>query len=333
MKTLEAIKASVVIPFWNGIPLLLEAISSVIAQSHRNVEIILVDDGSTDDLTKLFEVIDADKRIRYFKQENQGPSIARNFGLKQSSGKYVAFLDADDLYSSEKIEEQIAFMEANSLSFSHTNYERISFNGDALSEAQKESTITAANKIEWIYPQIIEMCPIATPTVMVTKEAIGALSFKDNLRIGEDICLWIELARLYPVGLLAKPLTKVRVSQSSHAYHPEKGAQGDLNIAQYLIKDPHHSEHKQEIAILINNIALTLAKRINADPEVIEKLLILTRKELESLPTVQPIPYKKEAINFADVEGYFVGQLKPLIPSPVWSFSTRIYRALRGLVR
>jgi len=321
-----------VIPFWNGIPLLLEAINSVIAQSHKNIEIILVDDGSTDELTQLFEVIDTDKRICYFRQENQGPSIARNFGLKNSGGKYVAFLDADDLYAPEKIEEQIAFMEANSLSVSYTNYEQISFNGDVLSEAQEEPTIPAINKIERIYPQIIEMCPIATPTVMVTREAISVLSFKENLRIGEDICLWIELARLYPIGLLAKPLTKVRVSQSSHAYHPEKGAQGDLNIAQYLIKDPHHSEHKQEIAILINNIALTLARRINADPQVTEKLLILTLKELESLPSPQDIPYQKEVITFADVEGYFVGKLKPLIPAPAWSFSTRIYRAIRGLV-
>lgn len=329
---LSTITVSIIIPFHNNLPLAIESLSSAQAQTHKNIEIILIDDGSSDDLTKLFELIETDERIHYLKQENQGPSAARNFGIKQAGGKYVAFLDADDLYDPEKVAEQIAFMEANTLSFSYTNYQKISFNGTALGEAQKQSTPLATNKIGSIYPQIIEMCPIATPTVMVTREAIKAISFKENLRIGEDICLWIELARLHPVGLLAKPLTKVRVSHDSHAYHPEKGAQGDLNIALYLIKDPHHSKHKKEIAILINNIALTLAKRINADPKVIEKLLILTPKELESLPTAQTIPYQKAAISFADVEGYFVSKLKPLVPSPVWSFSTRIYRAVRGLV-
>lgn len=321
--TLSVITVSVIIPFYNNLPLAIESLCSAQTQTHDNIEIILVDDGSTDDLTRLFELIKADKRIHYFRQENQGPSIARNLGLKHASGKYVAFLDADDLFEPEKIKEQLAFMEAKSLSFSHTAYTKISMSGLPIESSGKEPESKLQNKIEWLYPQIIEMCTIATPTVMALKEVFTSSRFKEGLKSGEDICLWIEVARNYEIGYIVKPLTKVRVSAESHAYNLDKSVEGDLNIALHLIKDPYHSQNKKELAKLINNISLSLAKQSGNYPTSLIEISSTSDSQLSH----NQAPPKSISLN--DVEGFFVQKLKARIPSPIWRISTKVYRLFK----
>ena len=122
---LASIKVSIVIPFYNRIGYLVEAIASAQAQTHANVEIILVDDGSSESIEALTPIIQADQRIAYFHQENKGPAAARNHGISQASGKYIAFLDSDDQFEHDKILAQLAFMEKNNLAFSYTNYCRV----------------------------------------------------------------------------------------------------------------------------------------------------------------------------------------------------------------
>src|SRR5689334_23008717 len=98
-------RVSVIVPTFNSARFLCEAIGSVHAQTYKDYEIIIVDDGSTDDTQNV--VKELDKPCKYFYQNNAGPSVARNYGISESSGEFVAFLDADDAWLPGKLEMQI----------------------------------------------------------------------------------------------------------------------------------------------------------------------------------------------------------------------------------
>ena len=105
-------KVSVIIPAYNSSGFIEDALESVFKQTYRNYEVIVVDDGSTD---KSAEIIGSfsDKRIIYIYQENHGVSVARNKGILESKGEYIAFLDSDDLWLPEKLEKQVAILNNN----------------------------------------------------------------------------------------------------------------------------------------------------------------------------------------------------------------------------
>ena len=96
-------KVSIVIPSYNAARYVKEAVDSALAQTYKNVEVIVVDDGSTDGTKKILAPYSESKKIRYIYEENKGLAGARNTGIKNSSGEYVAFLDADDLFCREKL--------------------------------------------------------------------------------------------------------------------------------------------------------------------------------------------------------------------------------------
>jgi glycosyltransferase involved in cell wall biosynthesis len=102
-------KVSVIIPTYNRANLITEAINSVLMQSCKDIEIIVIDDGSTDNTSKVLKTFW--DRIRYIKQKNTGAGAARNRGLKEANGRYIAFLDSDDIWLDFKIELQVAIME------------------------------------------------------------------------------------------------------------------------------------------------------------------------------------------------------------------------------
>lgn len=202
-------KISVIIPFFNRIPLLLEAIQSVLTQSYKNIEVLLVDDGSTEDLTPLQTF--RDPRLHYIHQEHQGVSAARNLGISLASGEYVAFLDSDDLFLPRKLEKQISFMEAHGFAFSHTSYQSIGMEGDL------RKTVNSGLFAGKVFPQILAGCGIATSTVMIKRDILNGRKFKEHNEIGEEVCLWIDIAYNYPIGGINEPLSKVRVGNGTSA--------------------------------------------------------------------------------------------------------------------
>lgn len=104
---------SVVTPTYNRDRFLPDAVASVLAQTSHDLELIIVDDGSTDDTRKVLEPFLADSRVRYFYQENQGQSQARNLALEHAGGEFIAFLDSDDVWAPDKLEKQLAVLKAN----------------------------------------------------------------------------------------------------------------------------------------------------------------------------------------------------------------------------
>jgi glycosyltransferase involved in cell wall biosynthesis len=329
---LASIKVSIVIPFYNRIGYLVEAIASAQAQTHTNVEIILVDDGSSESIEALTPLIQADQRIAYFHQENKGPAAARNHAILKASGKYIAFLDSDDQFEHDKILAQLAFMEKNNLAFSYTNYCRVAPNGTPLNKGM----LSPKTNIESTYPHILTECMIATPTVMVLRSALTHHAFNEHLKIGEDVCMWINLAREMEFGYLGAPLTRVRISSASHSLDPLKSSEGNINIVLFLIKDPNHAMHRKYIAQLLVNTSYLLDPDLNAF-HPIKKLRIIAAlswdraKHLNNLrrEKVERIKSKTHFDNQA-LEGKLVKILKPFFPKKIWRFCTTVYKSLKN---
>lgn len=247
-RTLSSILVSVIIPVYNEPEEAISAFNTIINQTHPNIEIILVDDGSTEDMSELEEAIAKHGTAKLIKQPNQGPAQARNTGWSQAKGDYVAFLDADDLFLTNKIEKQLRFAEENNAAFTHTSYWR---------HGPHKGPMVLHNSGHFggndSFPKIISGCPIATPTVMIRANVFSErYSFPTDIRIGEDVVLWTKLAEKYGLFGLEEPLTIVRAGTTSAAYDPETQIVGLRNILKAFESDPAIASNQHEILKLKN---------------------------------------------------------------------------------
>lgn len=242
------IKVSVIIPFYNRVSDTILAVQSAQKQTHSNIEIIVIDDGSNDDVTPLHKLIKEDSRIKYFRTENRGPAAARNYGIDQASGEYIAFLDSDDSFDPSKIEIQLRYMEEEQLVFSHTSYIQVN------SESNSRLIMNSGEFQGLVYPKIIENCPIATPTVMIQRELMLIHRFPETFYIGEDVCLWIDIASTVKIGGINKALTTINILSQSASQDIEKTMQGVLNISSYLMQNSLHKSYMLDIITLLRTI-------------------------------------------------------------------------------
>ncbi len=243
-QTLSNIKISVVMPVYNRIKLAIEAIDSVIIQTHQTFELIIIDDGSAEDVSLLLKKCKSDPRITYTHTKNKGAAAARNLGVSKATGKYVAFLDSDDLFYPNKLEVQLKYMEDNSWVFSHTSYERINVESKHINFIASGSICNG-----YVFPQIISSCQIATPTVMGATSLFKSNPFPHNMRIGEDVCTWISIASENFIGGIDTALSKIRVSNSSTYFDHGKYALGLINISAFVINDKRFNQFS---SLLIN---------------------------------------------------------------------------------
>ena len=213
---------SVIIPFHNRIDWTLEAVESVKKQTVGDVEIILVDDGSTETISV--------SGVRYLRQEHGGAARARNLGVSVAKGEWIAFLDSDDLFLTTKLARQLAFMQAGGFGLSHTSYRRMGEDGNP-GEVRNSGRLSGN-----LFPGLLTCCPIATPTVMGRAEIFKAYPFPE-LSIGEDVCLWITLASKYDFGGLDESLSLVRVGPGSASVNRKKSAKGLMNIASFILRE------------------------------------------------------------------------------------------------
>lgn len=221
---------SVVIPFRGRVDWLLAAIDSVLRQTFQDFEVIVVDDGSLE--APALDLL-LDHRVRYVRQERRGASAARNRGIALANGKYVAFLDADDLFHSEKLQVQVAVMEANPQHvLSHTSYSRIDAMGTYVEDVASGSFTGA------VYPSIVTSCPIATPTVMVRRDALlaGDLRFDESVDRGEDVIMWVDIARRAGVLGIDRSLSSVRMHGANAALDPSSQFSAGIVILKHAFR-------------------------------------------------------------------------------------------------
>ncbi len=237
---------SVIIPFFNEIELTLRSARSVFMQTHENVELLLVNDGSTEDVSPLEELAAQDPRVRLLHQRNSGPGAARNAGLMYMRGDYVAFLDADDRFLPYKIERQLGQMQEHGALFSHTSY-YVAFPGQMNGLGIWRSGKLGGN----CYPQVIGSCSIAMPTVMLHRALVDeGFAFPIVARTGEDVIAWINLAQRCQLLGLDEPLSVVEWSHTSAALDIFKQIIMLGALVDALERDPAHRMHIEEIGKL-----------------------------------------------------------------------------------
>lgn len=168
-----------------------ESVSSVLAQTYRELELIISIDGMlTDELEDvLAELAEGDARIRTVRSAvNRGPAAARNRGIREARGRYIAILDADDIAMPERLERQIVFMVQTNVDVAGSFYELIDAKGETVGNREVPTSSGAIRRAMALFN------PIANSTVMARTEVLRENAFDESLRYGEDYRLWIQLA-------------------------------------------------------------------------------------------------------------------------------------------
>lgn len=183
-------KISIIIPLYNCAKHLKHTVKAVIKQTHANWEMIIVNDASTDDsLEKAMEFAD-DSRIKILNLEkNAGVGAARNAGIALASGRYVAFLDSDDLWSNDKLEKQLAFMQKNSAAISHTGYAFINEKGSVLSQGN----VRVDRDVD--LEKYLKTTQVGMSSVMYDRKQIHNLAFPTERELCEDAKTWVSLMK------------------------------------------------------------------------------------------------------------------------------------------
>lgn len=180
---LEDDLVSVIMPSYNASKYIEAAIKSVQSQTYKKWELIIVDDCSTDNTLDIINSI-RDYRIRIYKNEqNSGAAISRNKALREAKGRWIAFLDSDDIWVSEKIEKQLTYMKENNYAFTYTDY-RIQLNGNWLPYVN-----TSPNKID--KRRMYNYCYFSTITVMYDQTKVGLIQIAD-LKKNNDYAMWLQ---------------------------------------------------------------------------------------------------------------------------------------------
>lgn len=197
---------SIIMPTYNCGRFIAESINSVLAQTYTNWELLIVDDCSADNTAEVVALF-KDPRIHYQRNErNSGAAVTRNTALRLAKGKYIAFLDSDDLWLPEKLERQIAFMEKNGYAFSYTNYEEID-------DTSKPTGINISGPKHVTKFGMYAFCWPGCLTVMYDASKVGLIQIED-IKKNNDYAMWIKVSQKADCYLLDENLAKYRRGRS-----------------------------------------------------------------------------------------------------------------------
>ena len=210
---------SIITPSYNSSKFIEECVSSVLSQTYTNWELLIVDDCSKDNSRDIIsELADKDERIKsIFLKKNIGAASARNIAIKKAKGKYIAFLDSDDLWESVKLEKQLLFMNENDIAFSFSTYQFMSEDGKILANIVK-----APKKM--FYNSYLKNTIIGCLTVIIDREKSGDFEMP-NIRSSHDMALWLlVMKRGFSAYGLDENLAKYRIVSSSNTANKLKAA-------------------------------------------------------------------------------------------------------------
>lgn len=216
---------SVIIPMYNTMDYIEQTVKSVLAQTYRELEVVIVDDGSKDDGAELVKAMQrADPRIKYIYQKNQGVSAARNNAVENSSGEYLAFLDSDDLWKSDKLEKQMNRIQKTGMEACYCGYRmfRGAEKGKAFPERYFEGNILAE--------VIQEKVSVWTSTVVIKKSVVtdNNIKFTPGLNWSEDMEFFCRLMHLCSFCCVREILALYRQRPNSLSVAPDRAPEIEL---------------------------------------------------------------------------------------------------------
>ena len=194
---------SIIMPSYNTANYIAASIQSVLDQTYQNWELLLVDDCSTDDTDAVVAPFLTDARIRYLKNEqNSGAAISRNRALREAKGRWIAFLDSDDLWYPTKLKTQLKFMQAHGYHFSYTSYEEIN-------EAGAQTGVLVSGPKRITKTGMYNFCWPGCLTVMYDAKAVGLVQIAD-IRKNNDYAMWLKICQKADCYLLDTCLAQYR---------------------------------------------------------------------------------------------------------------------------
>lgn len=218
---------SVIIPTYNRGWVLREAIDSVLAQDFKDFELIVVDDGSTDNTGEIIDSYDQDLIV--LRQSNKGVSAARNRGIAAAAGRLVAFLDSDDLWLPRKLSSQVDFFNSNPAALINQTEEIWIRNGVRVNPKIRHHKFSGM-----IFEQSLGLCLVSPSAVMIKRSLFDEVGlFDEDLPACEDYDLWLRISWRYPVHLIETPLI---IKRGGHADQLSKAPGLDKFRIQALIK-------------------------------------------------------------------------------------------------
>lgn len=209
---------SIITPSWNVASLIGETIDSVQAQTFGDWELLIADDCSTDQTAAVVEALAmSDPRIKLIRQpRNGGPALARQAAIDQATGRFIAFLDSDDLWLPTKLERQIAFSREKRAALTYTAFRRINETGSVTGRLIEVPASLS-------YEQLLKNTSIATLTAMVDRDVAGNIAMKNEPY--DDFCLWLSILKPGHVAHgLNEDLARYRVRGSSVSSRPLRSA-------------------------------------------------------------------------------------------------------------
>lgn len=204
-------RVSILIPVYKGERYLALTLKSALAQTHRNFEIILVNDGSPDNSEAVIRPFLADTRVHYIKQANAGVAAARNTAIKHSTGDYFALLDQDDLWHPDKLARQLELFKENKLlGLVHCHALIIDGQGNMLPADPWWPRVTKLRA----FPEIFLGNPILACTGIFSREAVekvGGFDLSQNIRFADEYDLWLRISASFDVGYVSETLAWYRL--------------------------------------------------------------------------------------------------------------------------
>ena len=237
---------SIIMPVFNGENYLAHSIHSVLRQTHQNLELIIIDDGSTDSTPQIIKSF-TDKRIKNYRQTNSGPSSARNKGIEMATGAFIAMIDADDTYHPDKLAEQISCIEKTETDTCYCDYQLIDEHSKkgAIIKSEKSYTNRHDFLAMLLFRQILH-----PPTIMFKRLCFDkGLKYDESYRQSEDYKLTIELAQRHNISHLPKVLYQYRRHDKNLSNDQQKHEMNEKRI----IKDLG----EKKIELIVNQSNLT----------------------------------------------------------------------------
>jgi glycosyltransferase involved in cell wall biosynthesis len=247
------LKLSVVIPTYNHGQYLKRAIDSVLNQTYKDLEIIVVNDGSTDNTKDI--VHSYGDQIKYIYQQNQGLASARNTGINASRGEFLAFLDADDWFAEDNLQIKMSFMESHQNAvWVYSNWQYLDEEGNHLTRGSEKFRYADKKLNGHIFQELVHNRNFISPCTVVVKKAVleDVNYFDPNVVCQEDLDLWLRISLKYPAHYIDKVLVYVTVHPKSLSTDFTKWVNGNAVIVEKLKGlIPHDFQGRQK---LVNKI-------------------------------------------------------------------------------
>ena len=233
---------SIITPSYNTAKFIRKTIESVQAQTYQNWEMIIVDDCSSDNTDDVVAGYLYDKRIKDIKnKKNFGAAVSRNRALREAQGKWIAFLDSDDLWSPEKLEKQIDFMQKNGYHFSYSCYEEMNEDGYKTGvKVTGPKKITKTGMFNYCWPGCL--------TVMYDRNVVGDIQIKD-IKKNNDYAIWLKVCKIADCYLLDEFLSIYRRGRTGSI-----SSKGIVKLVKYHFQLFYFAEEKNFISSILNTV-------------------------------------------------------------------------------